>query len=405
MMGNTSTPSPQAANTTTVTCPNCGGRVEYDAKSGQFLCTSCRSVQQIAAPKSTVDEYSINDYRIREKTGAQLDNVTVAVCQSCGGEIYFDPHETAKQCPMCGSSQIRAAEAASGIAPEGIVPFRFDSADAQQRFRQWIAKRWFAPNLLKKAYSEGRLEGLYVPYWTFDADTCADYIGQGGRTRVERDREGHTRTHTDWFGVSGRVYQKFDDILVCASQKRSGTVAEEVAPFNTVSDIRPFTYQYLSGYKAERYSIDGITCFRQAQAAMESSLRSAAHSDILGRGFDQARVTGFEARYKDVTYKSVLLPLYTARYAYQGKEYHYAINGQTGRVSGNYPKSAAKITAAVAVGLLLLFGLMYLFGLDDSSGGGEYGWEPGYSYYYGGAASGAAELGLADSADSESIAP
>ncbi len=379
MTANTGAPSPQAANTTTVTCPNCGGRVEYDSASGQFLCISCRSVLDVAAPKSTVDEYSINDYRLREKNGAALEGVAVAVCQSCGGEIYFDPHETAKQCPMCGSGQIRAAAVSSGIAPEGIVPFRFDNAEAQQRFRHWIAKRWFAPNLLKKAYSEGRLEGLYVPYWTFDADACGDYTGQGGRTRVERDREGHTRTRTDWYGVSGRVYRKFDDILVCASQKRSGTVAAQVAPFNTVSDIKPFTYQYLSGHKAERYSIDGLVCFRQAQAVMEGSLRAAAESEILGRGFDQARVSTLQALYKDVTYKSVLLPVYTAQYAYQGREYHYAINGQTGKVSGTYPKSAAKIAAAVAAALLLLFGMMALFGMAETDD-----WD--YDAYYGGGA-------------------
>ncbi len=385
MAGTTNTKAPPIQNSGSVVCPNCGGRVSYDIKSGKFLCESCRSEQQVKAVKPTVDEYSINDYRVRERASAPLTGVSVATCASCGGEIYFEAHETAKRCPMCGSGQVRVDVALSGVAPEGVVPFRIDRDDAQQRFHQWVGKRWFAPNQLKKAYAEGRLEGLYVPYWTYDADCCADYAGQGGRTRTVRDREGRTRTMVDWYPVSGRVYRKFDDLLVCGSQKQSGSLAEQVAPYNTISDIRPFAYQYLAGFKAERYSIDGITCFKRAQASMENMLRGDVESDIHAKGFSQTRVSSFTPRYKDVTYKSILVPMYSANYGYGGQTYFYAINGQTGRVVGNYPKSAPKIIAAVLAGLVLLFGLMYLFGFmeDDAGGYGHDGGYYGYSFNFG----------------------
>lgn len=366
------------AQSTSVTCPNCGGKVEFDIKSRKFICTSCRTVIDVRPPKQTVDEYSINDYNIREKTNTPLSGVSVATCRNCGGEIYFDANETAKQCPMCGSSQIRVGVATSGVAPEGIVPFRIDAQDAQQKFRLWIKGRWFAPGLLKKAYAEGKLEGLYVPYWTYDAETCADYTGQGGRTRTVRDRDGNTRTVTDWYPVAGRVYQNFDDLLVCASAKNSGSVITTVEPYNTVSDIAPFTFEYLSGYKAERYSIDGLTCFRTAQQQMEDALRADAQSDILMKGFDQAMIHSFQPMYRNVTYKGVLLPMYTASYSYQGKIYSYAVNGQTGRVGGSYPKSVIKIVAAVLAALLVLFGLMYAFGAFEDDGGS---YDSGYSSY------------------------
>ncbi|MEG0912088.1 MAG: hypothetical protein RSG53_00635 [Oscillospiraceae bacterium] len=379
-MAELNSPTPETSASATTVCPNCGGKISYDIKSRKFLCESCKSEQSITAPKSTVDEYSISDYRVREHSAISLTGVSVATCSSCGGEIYFDEHETAKQCPMCGSAQIRVAAATSGIAPEGVVPFRIDNDDAQQKFRVWISKRWFAPNLLKKAYGEGKLEGLYVPFWTYDADSCAEYVGQGGRTRTVLDREGNTHTETDWFPVSGRVYRKFDDVLICASKKQSGTIAAQVGPFNTVTDIAPFTYQYLSGYKAERYSIDGLECFGAAREQMEAELQEDADADILAQGFSQSRVTAFQPKYKDVTYKSVLLPIYTAQYGYRGETYFYAINGQTGHVAGNYPKSVPKIIAAVLAGLVLLFGLMYFMGFmesddydSDYSGYSDYG--------------------------------
>lgn len=363
-------------------CPNCGGVVSYDIKSGAFKCLSCGTVCEVRPPKGTVDEYSINDYRVRERVSGALTGVAYAKCDSCGGEIYFDKNETAKYCPMCGSPRLRPEVAESGIAPEGIVPFRIDAEDAQQRFRDWVKKRWFAPNLLKKAYNEGALEGLFVPFWTYDADAMADYSGQGGRTRVVRDRQGNARTYTDWYPVSGRVYNSFDDVLVCASQKASGTIIERVAPFNTISDIKPFTSEYLAGYLAERYSIDGISGFATARARMETTLRAQCHSDIMSKGFNLANVVRFTPKYKDVTYKSVLLPLYSASYGYQGKTYSYAINGQTGRVTGSYPKSALKITLAVIAAILVMLGLYWLFESSSSSAGGDYYYyDTGGSYY------------------------
>ncbi len=387
-MTETNTAGPAAPGGAAV-CPNCGGRVSYDIKSGRFLCESCRTELKVETAKDSVDEYSIRDYRVREQVGAPLSGVSVAVCESCGGEIYFDTHETAKRCPMCGSAQIRADAARSGVAPEGVVPFRIDRDDAQLRFRRWIGKRWFAPNQLKRAYAEGRLEGLYVPYWTFDADCCADYAGYGGRTRVVRDRDGNTRTKIDWYPVSGRVYRKFDDLLVCASQKQSGSLAEQLAPYDTIGGVRPFSCQYLAGYKAERYSIDGLTCFRRAQAAMEGMLRTDVESDILAHGFSQSRVSSFTPLYRDVTYKGVLVPMYTASYGYGGRSYFYAINGQTGKVVGSYPKSVPKILAAVLAAALVLFGLMVLFGFEDE--GAAYDTRGSFGYSYSARPAGAAE--------------
>ena len=364
-------------------CPNCGGSIEYDIKSGQFKCKSCGSVINVAPDKAYVEEYSFDDYYAREGSEAPLSGTATASCPNCGAEVIFDEHETAQRCPMCGGAMVRSEVAKSGIAPEGVVPFRVDKNDAQQLFRKWIAKRWFAPGELKKAYQEGALQGLYIPFWTFDAEAMAHYSGEGGRTRTERDREGHTRTHTDWFPVSGSVQTSFDDILVCASQKAQGSLAAYAGPFNTISDIKPFAMQYLTGYVAERYSIDGVTCFNNtARPQMESRLRSMCNSDIMSHGYSQARMHSFQPMYRNVTYKSVLVPVYTANYSYHGKEYGFAVNGESGRVNGSYPKSPFKIALVVLLALLVFFGIYYIGsrGDDQHSGSSGYYYSSGYDH-------------------------
>lgn len=367
-MDNIQTSNADALNATTYKCLNCGGAVQYDIVERRFLCSFCKSEYQVAA-KGNVEEYNFNDYAKRANSSAQLVGISTVICNSCGGEVFFNSHETARQCPMCGSSNVRSQVAESGIAPEGIVPFRIDIYDAQEKFRVWIKKRWFAPNLLKKSYSEGTLQGVYIPFWTYDAEASAAYHGQGGHTRTRRDSDGKTHTYTQWYPVSGRVSRNFDDVQVCASKSQAGTIVNKVLPYNTISDINPFASEYLSGYLAESYTIDGRDGFETARSIMENQLRSDAMSDIRRRGYDSAQVNSLQAAYSNVTYKSVLLPLYKAQYNYREKMYTYAVNGQTGKVVGKYPKSAVKIAALVAVIIAVLVGLFLLYNNSSNSGG------------------------------------
>lgn len=344
--------------TVTYKCPNCGGIIKYDINAKNFLCESCKSEYTVEIDEE-VCEHDFDTYDLEEAKSEMLTDMHLAICDSCGGEIYFDSHETAKRCPMCSSPKIREQAAESGIAPHGIIPFRIDKYEAQQRFHQWITKRFFAPNLLKKAYQEGILEGLYVPFWTYDSDVSSFYSGFGGKTRTYKDSKGNIQTRTDWYPVSGHVSQSFDDILVCASKRQSSKLLNAVSNYDTITDIESFAPEYLSGYMAERYSIDGKEGFETAKEVIDSTMRSLADSHIRARGYDRANVVSIRSSYDNITYKSVLLPLYSAQYSYKGKDYSYAINGQTGKIKGNYPLSPVKISiliaAITAVIILLVF--------------------------------------------------
>jgi hypothetical protein len=79
---------------------------------------------------------------------------------------------------------------------------------------------------------------------------------------------------------------------------------------------------------------------------MESKLRSLAERDIK-KEYDRADVQSLTTKYSNVTYKHMLLPLWSSAFGYKGKTYSYAINGETGKVSGSRPYSAIKIALAL----------------------------------------------------------
>ena len=363
-------------------CPTCGGNIVFDPEAQQFRCASCGSIQKVTPGKETVEEYDFSEYRAREGHRMLENGESAMRCDVCGAEFFLPSAGTAAVCPMCGSPQIKPETEHNGIPVEGVVPFAIDRYEAQKRFGEWIRKRWFAPGSLKKTFAEGNLVGMYVPFWTYDAKVTGEYCGRGGRTYTRTDREGKTETCTEWYPTAGVVRADYDDIQVCASKTASGNLIQKVLPYNTVGNTQPYHPQYLAGYQAECYTVDGIEGFNVARKMIESDLHSLAKNDILNHGYDDAQVTGMNTHYDEVRYKHVLVPLWKAQYGYAGKTYHYMINGENGRVSAQYPKSVAKIILVILLVLALIFGGLALLSGDDGGSGGYHYSSGGYSSDY-----------------------
>lgn len=341
----------------TYKCENCGGEVRYDGGEQKFLCMACHTEYHAQPDNATVTE---KDFDIQKLlvSSAELSGVKTAVCQNCGGEVFFDDKESAARCPMCGSAQIRESAGKALIKPDGIVPFKVEPEDAQESFRRFVSKRFFAPSALKNAFEEGKLEGWYIPFWTFDAHAEASYTAEGGKS-VKVIKDGKETAETRWSPVSGALSADYDDVLTCAAKSDSAKMTELLGDYDT-SAVLPYSAQYLQGYLAEYRSIEAKEAFEAAKDKMIYRLERDARNEIRQKGFSQDRRVQVKAQFKEVTCKSILLPLYRAGYSFGGKLYEYIINGQTGKVSAKYPKSALKIilvilaVAAVIAGLVLL---------------------------------------------------
>ncbi len=330
-------------------CANCGGTIKWNIAKQRLECASCRTPYQAETTVDKVEEHEFADYTRREGERVSFPETTIIACEGCGAQIAVDAHTTATVCPMCGSTQLLEARQEAGVPPDGVVPFRIDRETAQQNFSKWVKSRWFAPNRLKQAYQAGKLQGMYLPFWTFDAEVTSRYWGSGGTQHHVRDRDGKTRTEVRWRPVSGQVGGSYDDLQVCAAQNSASQVVEKVLPYNTVENTTPFSPSYLSGFLAERYAIPATQAVDSAQAQIQADQESRAEGEILSRGYSLARVDRVEVCYHRLTYKHVLLPAWTSAFSYKGKRYMYIINGESGKVGGQRPYSVPKILAAVGV--------------------------------------------------------
>lgn len=341
-------------------CDTCGSDLRFDPGDHQLICDHCGNVEPISG--STPWEGGIKELDFRAAVANRLaeediEETRVVQCPNCGAQTEFDPDVHAAECPFCATPVVTDTGAHRHIKPRGLLPFDLDEKDARGALIDWLGSLWFAPNGLTDYARKGRkMNGIYVPYWTFDADTKSQYTGQRGTHYYETKtvvRDGKRRQvrvrKTRWRRVSGRVARFFDDVLVLASRSLPKKYTDGLEPWD-LSALEPYKPEYLAGFRAEGYQVELTDGFTEARAFMDRMIRRDVKYDIGG---DDQRVGTVDTAVSDVTFKHILLPVWLAAYKYRGKTYRFVVNGRTGRVQGERPYSAWKIAFAVFIGLIL----------------------------------------------------
>lgn len=117
--------------------------------------------------------------------------------------------------------------------------------------------------------------------------------------------------------------------------------------------------EYLAGFTAERYSVQAKNAWETAKEKIASLLHKDVEEKIeREHNTDLTRFIRISTRHENVTYKYILLPVWISSFSYNGKLYHFMINGQTGKISGKTPVSWPKVILT-ALGLILLFLLLH----------------------------------------------
>jgi hypothetical protein len=226
-----------------------------------------------------------------------------------------------------------------------------------------MKKLWWLPNKTKEYAKPNKMQGLYVPYWTYDSKTITSYVGdRGDDYQVQEtytDSSGQTQTRsvtkTRWTRVSGTVYVNFDDVLVVGSNSLPQKHVYELAPWN-LNELLPYDKQFLTGFKSESYDIDVKNGFEKAKTIMDKDIVNAVNSNIGG---DHQRIHSKNVNYNDITFKHVLLPIWLSSYRFKDKVYRFVVNGQTGKVKGERPYSAMKIILVILLVIAIIVAIIY----------------------------------------------
>lgn len=352
-------------------CSDCGSDMRYAPQDGKMICDHCGNEEAISVedgPWSGDGSEGLveNDFEAAlrgETDAAEMEETRVSACPSCGAQVQFDGADHSQECPFCATPVVADTGVHRHIKPKGLIPFQLTEREAKKAMNDWLGALWFAPGGLKDyARKESSLDGIYVPYWTYDADTATAYSGQKGTayyvTTQGPDGKPRQERRIKWSRASGRVSRFFDDILVLASKSLPKRYTDALSPWD-LSALAEYKPEFLSGFRAEGYTIELDEGMVEARAIMDAQIQRDIRRDIGG---DAQKIDSMKTHVEGVTFKHVLLPVWIAAYKYRDKSFRFVVNAQSGKVQGERPYSWGKIALAV-IGTVVVIGAV-LYGLE-----------------------------------------
>jgi LSD1 subclass zinc finger protein len=350
---------------TTLQCKSCGATLHFAPGTHQLQCSYCGAANDIADTNSSaIVSFDYEEFIANRNGGSAAKLASIVSCKNCGASTTLPPEINSDNCAFCASPLVLSeAQTQQILKPHYILPFLVPQPQALESFRIWLKRLWFAPSdLTKMVGGDARqFKGVYIPHWSYDADTMSDYAGSRGEyyytteTYTETvDGEEVVRTrevrHTAWFPTSGRVGNNFNDILISASNSLPQNVSARLEPWRLESLVH-YNEQYVSGFRSELYQLDAARGLEEAKCRMQPYIRESILRDIGG---DEQVIDNIDTSYGNIGLKYILLPAWISAYKYNNKLYHFTVNACTGEVVGERPYSAVKIALAVIVGILLI---------------------------------------------------
>jgi ribosomal protein S27E len=340
--------------------------MDFDPQSGMMKCQSCGNTVAVPASTTTVLAHPLED-ALAHVTHLSAEALEVN-CDSCGSVVVFEPPEVAGACSFCGAMIVAQAKAADPmVAPDAVLPVKVTKDAAQTEVRQWISTRWFAPNALQKMAQQEGIAGVYLPFWTYAADTASQYSGARGVHYFETEyftttdsngnqiQQSRQVMRTAWSPAGGQVARRFDDVLVPATKSVNEARLNALEPWDLPA-LCAYDPEYLAGFKAQRYQIELPAGFEKAKEVMERTITQDVRRDIGG---DEQRIDHVETATSNETFRHLLLPVWIGAYRFQGKVFQVVVNARTGEVQGERPYSAIKI-AMLVIGILILILVLWV---------------------------------------------
>lgn len=352
-------------------CKNCGGEMRFAPGKEALICAHCASETALAAPSEAEARLALVGLPLEKAFAAPAKKGAAPAaklhnCQSCGAQVDMGGLH-ASECPFCAGPLVLAEGAPQRLSVQAMLPFVIPEADARARFDAWLAKRWFAPSALKReAQKDGGLRGIYLPFWSFAADTDSRYSGERGEYYYETVTKTETVDgknvqkseqvrHTRWKKVSGQWLQPFKDMLVAAAKGLPANMVEKLEPWG-LQGAKPYRPEYLAGFEAEAYALEPEEAHKTARRRMEVEIARAVRRQIGG---DEQRIGQIDTAYREETVQHLLLPVWASAYRFRGKVYRFVVNGESGAVQGERPWDWAKIGGLVLGVVLLGLAVVY----------------------------------------------
>ena len=347
-------------------CPNCGGPLKFNPDKQKFSCEYCMSdfeeqvIQQLYAEEEKKQSQADRaEERARQTATKEDDEAVVYTCPSCGAEVVTTASTAATHCFYCQNPVVLGGRLSGEFKPDRVVPFLLTREKAIDTFLSMCKKKWFLPKGFASKKQIEKMTGVYFPYWYIDTQKQASMNATGEKIRTWRTgNKRYTETSVYQLLRSGDLVIK--NVFERALKNESREMLQSVHPFD-LTQARPFSMSYLSGFQAEKRDIERP----EIAQAVEQRMQGYAQ-DLLKKtmsGYTGIKVQSYGDRTELESWNYTLLPVWVVTYKYKGEILPFAINGQTGKTYGSLPVAKGKLAILFGIVTAALFILGLIGGL------------------------------------------
>ena len=375
--------------TTTYQCPNCNGRLSFDASSGKLSCEFCGSAftnQEIEAIYAAKQEQAdakasaerrdelnasgsapetmsaaaastagathvepvkpltgdpIQDYIAQSKwTDADVGNMRAYNCPSCGAQLMVDQVTAVTSCPYCGNNAVVPGQLSDVLRPDYVIPFKLDREAAVSALKNYYGGKPLLPSNFTSNNHIEDVQGVYVPFWLYTGIAEGNCEFDARNVRTWSDSR-NMYTETDHYDVSRVATMKFARVPVDGSTKMPDAHMDAIEPFD-YSELVPFSVAYLPGYLTDRYDLDVEQCDARARGRVETTCLDEVQGTVSGYMETNLTYSTANVTWTNISY--ALLPVWMLHTKWNGQDYLFAMNGQTGKFIGDLPIDSGKVT-------------------------------------------------------------
>ncbi|MDO5132606.1 MAG: TFIIB-type zinc finger domain-containing protein [Eubacteriales bacterium] len=397
-------------------CPACGAPLRFDPASGKLVCDYCGTVTELQGaagkPGKKPGKGSSDTGKPSGKPGSQqgqtqtqghsqtqtqqgqpqgqteeqdatmdgfdfasmtdsvtvpdAENLPIYNCVSCGAQVIAPPEQMALTCPYCGNNIVLTDKVSGKLRPDGVIPFKIQAKDLPAAVNHFYRDKKLLPRRFFSESTMGKVTGVYIPFWVFNGKITGEMEFSAQSSSSHRSGD-YIITETRYYHLAREAAMDFADLPVDASAKVDNRLMDSLEPFDS-RQTQPFDMRYLAGFTADRFDEKKDDVAERAKHRMQTTVRnivtaqaSSGYSSVTPRG---SRLNAqLDAKY-------ILFPVYLFDIKHAGKNYHFAVNGQTGKVVGDIPTDSSvsfmyffKRFAIVSGGLIAFSVAKYMLGM------------------------------------------
>lgn len=375
-----------AAQVTNYQCPACTGPLHFEAGKGRLECEYCGSAYSVeeieslyaakdakaaeaqteaeakkeAAREAARDSETGESWDLSElgsDWGAEGASMRAYTCPSCSAQIICEETTAATSCPYCGNPTVVPGRFDGTLKPDYVIPFQMRKEQAIAALKKHYEGRPFLPKEFKNANHLEEIKGVYVPFWLFDGEAEGEMAFEATRSYTQRQGD-YRVTSTEHYHVYRAGKVAFQKIPVDGSKKMPDDYMDSLEPFDYKA-LTDFSPAYLPGFLADKYDMTAQECAPRADARAAQTAADCLKDTV--RGYESVMEKHKNIRLRRGKVKYALLPVWLLTTRWNGANYLFAMNGQTGKFVGNLPEDKKKKRGLFAAIYFLLALLLAFF--------------------------------------------